>query len=294
MESLINFKDIIELNIMINFCRLFSSITGMIIDINDMEGNHPKKYYTDNEVNEFCKIIQRSVSGKENCIRSGMERGIKAGILGKPDIHFCHAGLVDVYLPISIRGNHIATLSIGQFLTSKPTKKRFETIKKNIKDYEIDLKELEDAFMKTRVISKKNIINYTELINLIVSYIFEVEDKIIFLKSSNFSPIVSRGISYIEKNFQGKIYVKDVADFACVSKYYFEHIFKKETGVTFVDYLNVYRVSQAKQKLVERGISIVCFEAGFNSLSHFYKIFKRYTGTSPKGYKHNLQYLLNN
>lgn len=294
MESLINFKDIIELNIMVNFCRLFSSITGMIIDINDIEGNHPKRYYTDNEVNEFCKIIQSSGTGKENCIRSGMERGKKAGILGKPDIHFCHSGLVDVYLPISIRGNHIATLSIGQFLTSKPTKKRFETIKKNMKDYGIDLKALEYAFMKTRVISKNNITNYIELINLIVSYIFEVEDKIIFLKSSNFSPIVSKAMSYIEKNYQDKIYVKDAADFACVSKYYFEHIFKKETGVTFVDYLNIYRVSQAKQKLVENKISTVCFEAGFNSLSHFYKIFKRYVGTSPKGYKQNLQSLINN
>ena len=90
------------------------------------------------------------------------------------------------------------------------------------------------------------------------------------------------------------MYIKDVADHACVSKYYLEHIFKKETGATFVEYLNVYRVSQAKQKLVERNISTVCFETGFSSLSHFYKIFKKYTGISPKGYKQNLQYLINN
>jgi len=293
METLINFKDILELSIMVNFCRLFSSITGLIIDMNDIDGNHPKKYYTANEENIFCRIIQSSANGKNNCIQSGKERGIRAGILGKPDIHYCHAGLIDVYVPILIRGNHIATLCTGQFLISKPTKKRFEVIKSSLKDYRIDINALEDAYFKTRVISKKHIMNYIDLMNLIVSYIFEVEDKIIFLKSSNFSPMVSKAISYIEKHYIDKVYIKDVSDYVCISKYYLEHIFKKETGLTFVEYLNLYRISQVKKKLIEESISSVCFEAGFGSLSHFYKIFKRYTGTSPKGYKQNLQYLIN-
>ncbi|MHB8277065.1 MAG: helix-turn-helix domain-containing protein [Candidatus Humimicrobiaceae bacterium] len=72
--------------------------------------------------------------------------------------------------------------------------------------------------------------------------------------------------------------------------YYFEHIFRKETGFTFNKYLNNYRVIEAKKNLMKADICRVCYDSGFNSLSHFYKIFKRYTGKSPKSYKHELQY----
>ncbi|MHB8281014.1 MAG: PocR ligand-binding domain-containing protein [Candidatus Humimicrobiaceae bacterium] len=294
MTNLINFKDIAELSIMVNFCRLFSSITGLMIDINDISGNHPKKYYTIHEENIFCRIIHSSKIGQEKCIQGGKERGLKASILRKPDIHKCHAGLTDVYLPILLRDQHIATLCTGQFLTSKPTKKKFELIKANVENYDIDLKLLEDAYFKTRVISKKHIRDYIELMNLIVSYIFEVEDKIVFFKCASLSDRVSKAILYIENNYNKKIYIKDAADYTCLSKYHFEHIFKKETGLTFVDYLNFYRISQAKKYLMGKSVLTVCFDTGFNSVSNFYKIFKRYTGTSPRGYKNNLNYLTNN
>lgn len=294
MVNLIDFEDIAELNIMVNFCRLFSSITGLMIDINDTSGNHPKKYYTINEENSFCRIINSSKIGKEKCLQSGKERGLIASILRKPDIHKCHAGLIDVYLPIMLRDQHIATLCTGQFLTSKPNKKDFEIIKSNVENYDIDIDLLEDAYFKTKVISKKNIRDYIELMNLIVSYVFEVEDKIVFFKYASLSDAVAKAISYIKNNYNKKIYIKDVADHTCLSKYHFEHIFKKETGLTFINYLNFYRVSQAKKHLMKNSILNVCYDTGFNSVSNFYKIFKRYTGTSPKGYKDNLSYLINN
>ena len=293
MKNLINFEDIAELSIMVSFCRLFSSITGLMIDINDISGNHPKKYYTINEENVFCRIIQSSKIGKEKCLKGGKERGSIASIMRKPDISCCHAGLIDVYLPILLRGQHIATLCTGQFLIAKPTKKKFELIKTSVENYNIDLKLLEDAYFKTKVISKKHIKDYTELMNLIVSYIFEVEDKIVFFKCANLSGSVSKAISFIENNYNKKVYIKDVAEHTCLSKYHFEHIFKKETGLTFVDYLNFYRITQAKKYLMEKSILTVCFDTGFNSVSNFYKIFKRYTGTSPRGYKNNLHYLTN-
>jgi AraC-like DNA-binding protein/ligand-binding sensor protein len=293
MTSLINFKDIAELSIMVSFCRLFSSITGLMIDINDISGNHPKKYYTINEENSFCRIIHSSKIGKDKCIKGGRERGLIASIARKPDINYCHAGLIDVYLPILLRGQHIATLCTGQFFTAQPTKKKFELIKANIENYNVDLKLLEDAYFKTRVISKKRIRDYIELMNLIVSYIFEVEDKIVFFKSARLSDAVSKAIIFIENHYSKKVYIKDVADYVYLSKYHFEHIFKKETGLTFVDYLNFYRISQAKKYLMEKSILNVCFDTGFNSVSNFYKIFKRYAGASPRGYKNNLHYLTN-
>jgi len=282
----INFKDITELKIMIDFCRLYSSITGIVIDINDVEGNHPKKYYTENEENVYCGIIQSSEIGKNNCLLSGKLAGYEAGKKEEPYIHYCHAGLIDTYLPIFVKNRHIATLCTGQFLSDNPTKENFKKIVHNIKHYDIDFKKLENAYFKTVVIKQQKLCDYHDLMRLIINYIFEMEDKLIFLKNKKYNEIVKKVISHIEKNYNNKIYVGEVADKIFINKYYLEHIFKKETGITFVKYLNKYRIEQVKNRLFQDADIIdACFESGFNSVSHFYKVFKKFVGTSPKKYK---------
>ena len=286
----INFKDIIELKIMIDFCRLYSSITGIIIDINDPEGNHPKKYYTENEENFYCRIIQSSELGKKNCLLSGKVAGYESGKKVEPYIHHCHAGLVDTYLPIFVKNRHIATLCTGQFLLNKPTKENFRKIVNNIRHYGIDLKKLEDAYFKTDVIKRQKLRNYHDLMRLIINYIFEMEDKLIFLKNKKYSEIVKKAISYIQENYSNKIYIGEVADKIFFNKYYLEHIFKKETGISFIEYLNKYRIEQVKNRLFKDiDIYDACFESGFNSVSHFYKIFKKFVGTSPNKYKDRIK-----
>lgn len=292
MRTLVNFEDITNMAMMSKFCRLFNNITGLILDINNVDGTHPKKYYSNDEENMFCKIICNTEKGLKECLESGRKGGIRAGILRRPYIYQCHAGLIDICVPIFIKENHIATLTTGQILTMKPTRKKFKQIKKNVRDYGIYLDALKEAYFNTVVISKIIIMNYIELMNLIISYIFEVEDKIVMLKNNLSNPIVAKAILFIKKHYFDKIYIDDVAEYIYVSKYYLERLFKNETGFSFIEYLNLYRISIAKKKLLDHSISTACFESGFGSMSNFYKIFKRYVDESPKCYKKNLRYLL--
>jgi len=293
MELALNFKDITELSIISRFCKLFYNITGLVLDINDLDANNPKKYYSKDCENYFCRIINKTAIGKEKCDESTKEGGIKAHIFDKAIIYKCHAGLIDLVVPIIIRGNHIGALTTGQVLISSPTKKKFEIIKMNTQKYGIDIKKLEYAYFKTPFISKKKLMSYIDLINLIVSYVIEVEDKIITLRNENLSSLIIKAKTFVENYYNKKIYIKDMADHLYISKYYFEHLFKKETGLTFIEYLNYYRVLIAKKDIAKKSIAEVCYDTGFNSLSQFYKIFKRYTNTSPTEYKQNLKYLNN-
>lgn len=291
VETLINFKNIVELRIMIDFCKLFSSITGLVLDINDINGSHPKKYYPKKVENRFCKIIQRSEIGKERCLESGKKQGLNAAKFKKPQIQFCHAGLIDVYIPICIREKHIATLCTGQFLFNKPTENSFKDVLKRIEGIDVDISSIKRAYFNTKVISKNQLFNYIKLVNLIISYIFEVEDKIFYLKNNNINPIISKSLRYVEENYNKKILIEEVAKYTCVSKYYFEHIFKKEMGITFIEYLNYFRISRAKKMMLcSRDITSVCFDVGYNNLSHFYKNFKKFTGTTPKSYIESLRH----
>ena len=93
----------------------------------------------------------------------------------------------------------------------------------------------------------------------------------------------------IDERYQGKIAVDDVAKFCNLTKSAFCRYFKKATGSTFIEFLNQYRISQAKRLLLTgRNISETCFECGFESLSYFNRTFKKITGENPSAFKKRL------
>ena len=285
MKNIVRYKDIAQLNVISNFCRLFYKITGMIMDINDIEGLHPIKFYKESEENNFCRIIKNSKSGFLKCIENGKYGGNRAGLLGKEYIYRCHMGLTEISVPIIIKGEHIATLTTGQVLIEKPSMKEFQEIEFEAKKLDLCSETLKTAYFNSNIIGIDQINNYVDVIKLIINYIFEVEDKIIFLKNLPERSIIEKAKNYVEENYKKKISVKDIAKACNVSPYHYEHLFKKEVGMTFIEYLNLYKLSKAKNLLHIMKILDVCNEIGFNSISHFYKLFKRHIGCTPKEYK---------
>ena len=64
-------------------------------------------------------------------------------------------------------------------------------------------------------------------------------------------------------------------------------MFKRAYGVSVNDYINQYRVSQAKALMDETDMKVyeIAFHVGFNDQHYFSKIFKRYQGVSPTEYR---------
>ena len=78
-----------------------------------------------------------------------------------------------------------------------------------------------------------------------------------------------------------------VARVAGLSGSHFSRLIRERTGRTFTDLMAQYRVDRAKTLLRRTGKSIVqiAMECGFEDQSYFSRVFKRYTGTSPRGYR---------
>jgi AraC-like DNA-binding protein len=88
---------------------------------------------------------------------------------------------------------------------------------------------------------------------------------------------------FIEKNYQRKIEIEEIATVSHLSKAAFCRYFKKMTRLTFIDFLNQYRVNQAKTLLQgDCTVTEACYACGFESLSYFNRVFKRVTGRNPK------------
>jgi len=91
---------------------------------------------------------------------------------------------------------------------------------------------------------------------------------------------------FIEVNYQKDIDVNKVAELTHLTTAAFCRYFKKTTHLTFTDFLNQYRINQAKKLLLNnKNVTEACYESGFENLSHFNKTFKKVAGENPSHFK---------
>lgn len=99
-----------------------------------------------------------------------------------------------------------------------------------------------------------------------------------------YSPIVAECVSYINVHFSENIHLDNLSKKLNINKTYLCKIFKKETHVSITEYINQCRVTEAKFLLQNKNISLseIAYLLGFNDYSYFSRVFKKFTGTSPK------------
>lgn len=91
---------------------------------------------------------------------------------------------------------------------------------------------------------------------------------------------------YIHANYNQQPDVNEVARRVHLSTPAFCRYFKKQTKMTFTDFLNQYRITQSKTLLL-KGLSVTetCYEVGFESLSYFNKLFRKFSGENPSAFR---------
>lgn len=116
---------------------------------------------------------------------------------------------------------------------------------------------------------------------------FKIEYKEVKIKA-NSDPEGDLVINYIGDNyFMSEINVDIIAEKTGVSKYKIPEIIKSKSGMTFPAYLNTIRINEVKRFLAETDLTVldISINVGYNTVSHFNRIFKRLEGISPLDYR---------
>ena len=105
------------------------------------------------------------------------------------------------------------------------------------------------------------------------------------------SPIVVRICDFIADNFREEIDSADIASAANVHPKYAMNVFKKSTGMTLNDYVNLMRLSYAQALLMQDDANVlqVAMDSGFGSLSAFNKAFRKISGMSPTDFRRDVR-----
>lgn len=100
------------------------------------------------------------------------------------------------------------------------------------------------------------------------------------------SPITP-AIDYIKKNIQGTINLKNLSDKACMSTTSFYRYFKRELGMSPIEYILNEKIKYAKKLLSNPNIQVneVSYATGFEDCNYFIRLFKKYEGVTPKQYQ---------
>ena len=98
---------------------------------------------------------------------------------------------------------------------------------------------------------------------------------------------LAAAVEFISNNLDRSISIKKLADIACMSKASFYRYFNNEFGMSPIEYINQERVKKACRLLADAELNVtdVSFQLGYSGLSHFIKLFKEHTGTTPKQYQ---------
>jgi len=109
-----------------------------------------------------------------------------------------------------------------------------------------------------------------------------------FVKNSGKnSEVIKNAIQYMTQNYNKPLTLEETAAQVQLNPSYFSSLFKKSCGSSFKEYLNYIRIEESKHLLSNTNYSIIdiAIAVGFEEQSYFTRVFKKYTGLTPKQYR---------
>jgi AraC-like DNA-binding protein/ligand-binding sensor protein len=269
-----------------DYARAFSAATGLPIGLRGIEHWQLPLHGAANE-NPFCALMARSNRVCAACLE--VQRKLTAKVGDRAHTVTCFAGLSDSAVPIRVGDQLIGFLQTGQVLLKQPKKFHFDRVAKKLVEWgtQVDLGKTREAYFHTRVLTKKQYRAMLRLLEIFGRHLSILSNQLAIESSSVEPPAVTRAKQFIGQNLDNAICLATVAKAVNTSTFYFCKLFKRTTGLTFTDYLARVRIEKAKTLLLDPNhrVSEVAYDVGFQSLTHFNRVFRKLVGASPSSYR---------
>lgn len=237
--------------------------------------------------NPFCAMLAKSNRTCAACLETQKRMQDMPGEGAKTVT--CFAGLCDTAVPVRAGDKLIGYLQTGQVALRKPDTAQFNRITQQLFDWgvTVDLTQLKDAYYHSRTLAPQQYTAMVKLLEIFATHISSLANEIVVQEDESEPPMIRRARAYIYANQADPIDLDQVAKAMHVSTFYFCKMFKKATGLTFTDYLSRVRVEKAKTLLLNPHIRIseIAYVIGFQSLTHFNRMFRKIVGQSPTAYR---------
>jgi AraC-like DNA-binding protein/ligand-binding sensor protein len=283
VESLINSR------IFQDYEKAFSETTGLPVSLRPVESwqlpHHGKRHE-----NPLCAMLAEKSKSCASCLQMQQKLSESAQFAGTTVT--CQLGLVDTAVPVRLGDQLIGFLQTGQVLRKKATPSQIERTATLMAEWGLQMsrQKLEDAYETTKLFTTKQYEAMVKLLSIFAEHISAVSNQIVVRRENAESPVIKRAKEYIVENQAEELSLGQVAKAVNTSTFHFCKMFKRTTGLNFTEYVSRVRVEKARNLLLNPNLRIseIAYEIGFQSLTHFNRVFKKITGQSPTQYRHQL------
>jgi AraC-like DNA-binding protein len=266
--------------------RAFSAATGLPLAFTEAGRKRPGMR-TSPGANAFCRQMAETEPGCRMCVDMQVRLTGESG--GATRSAQCVAGLVDSVVPVRVGEKVLGYLQTGQIALRNLQHDDFRRVLHWLHESsaETDWQALEAAYFRTPVLTRERYDAVLRLLEVFAQHLSLAAEQIATQQAHDEPPLVSRARAVIEERSAENLSLDEIAESVHTSTFHFCRIFKRATGMTFTQYLSMVRVAKAKKLLAnpQARVSEVAFEAGFASLTHFNRIFRRIAGQSPTEFR---------
>ena len=268
--------------ILTKFQKLFFDITGLYMVFVDTEG----EFVTASRGSEKFCLNAASAGLGEKCDLCNSAACKKAFRTKKPMIYTCFAGLTEIVSPVIVGGQTVGAALAGQV---RIPGSRFKLGNRSNPEN----KKLKKLFNSVPVIPLKKIRAVRDFLFTFVNYVIGTEARLLHFSgvkiNSPQDSLIKKAMDYIEENHMRKIPLRKISRDLNISPYYFSHLFRRKTGVSFHSYLIDIRLRHSSQMLKDPSMPIkaISRRLGFSDEFHFGKTFKRKYRITPGNFRKN-------
>jgi len=283
IEAMVNYR------IYQDYERAFSEATGLPVALRAVESWQLPHHGKRNE-NPFCQLMSQKSRACSACLQVQECLSQRAAL--EPQTVTCPIGMSDTAVPVRLGDRLIGFLQTGQVFRKKPSEAQFERTAKLVAEWgvETEPKKLHDAYFSTKVISARQHDSVVKLLSIFAQHLSMLSNQVVVQQENSEPPVITRAKEYIHEHQTEELSLGQVAKAVNTSTFYFCKMFKKITGINFTDYLSRVRIEKSKNLLLNPNLRVseIAFEVGFQSLTHFNRVFKKILGQSPTEYRAQL------
>ena len=186
----------------------------------------------------------------------------------------------------------IGFLQTGQIFRKAPTERQFQESVKLAAEWGVDAgcRELRKAYFGTRVVPGEQHAAVVKLLSMFAQHLSMLSNQILIQRDTAESPTIAKAKAFIREHHTERLCLAQVAQFVNTSSCHFCKSFKKCTGLKFTDYVSLIRLEDSKKLLLNPHLRVseIAYQVGFQSLTHFSRVFRNKLGQSPTRYRSQL------
>ncbi len=202
----------------------------------------------------------------------------------------CHAGLTEFIVPVIRDGEIVALLQCGQVHDRRPTAAEWRTARQDLVAVGINSGPLRGLFRQNRVLTQERQEDLLHLLELIATRLSHADEHRLLPEPGRTRMQLGRAVTFIEAHLGERLSLAVIARAAGVSTRSLARLFRKELGTSVVSFILQRRIARARDLLrrTDDTCAEIAFAAGFGSVQHFNRIFRRQQQMSPGDWRKRL------